>query len=51
MTSHAIRHIETAALPRCIAFLHGWAKGLWNTLVIASEARARARMRRGVFWS
>ena len=49
MTSHAIRHIETAALSRCAAFLHGVTRALWNTLVIASEVRARARMRRGSF--
>jgi hypothetical protein len=49
MTSHAIGHIEAAALYRCAAFLHGWARGLWNVLVIASEARARGRMGRGSF--
>jgi len=49
MTSHAIRRIEAAALDRCAAFLRGWALGLWNVLVIASEARARGRMRRTAF--
>ena len=49
MTSHAIRHIEAAALDRCAVFLHRWARGVWNVLVIASEARARARMGRGSF--